>query len=202
MVISLDNLTSGTNKKSKIISKYNSSSPFYDNRYRKIQERKYQIILNNYDLNEKFILDLGCGTGLLFTYFINLKNEQKDNFYFYVAIDISWKMLLEFKSKLNKFKAKNKFLVLADIDNLPFRENMFNTIFSFTSFQNLPNINKGVKESIRVSRDNADFKFSILKKKLDLEMLVDFLKPLTKIENIIKRDNLEDIIILGKILKD
>ncbi|KKM77401.1 hypothetical protein LCGC14_1370450 [marine sediment metagenome] len=165
MVISLDNLTSGTNKKSKIISKYNSSSAFYDNRYRKIQERKYQIILNNYDLNEKFILDLGCGTGLLFTYFINLKNEQKDNFYFYVAIDISWKMLLEFKSKLNKFKAKNKLsLVLSDIENLPFRANIFYSVFSLTSFQNLPNINKGVKESIRVSRDNANFKFSILKK--------------------------------------
>ncbi len=202
MVISLDNLTSGTNKKSKIISKYNSSSAFYDNRYRKIQERKYQIILNNYDLNEKLILDLGCGTGLLFTYFINLKNEQKDNFYFYVAIDISWKMLLEFKSKLNKFKAKNGFLVLADIDALPFRENMFNTIFSLTSFQNLPNINKGVKESIRVSRDDADFKFSILKKKLNLEMLLNFLKSLTEVEEIVKREDLEDIIILGKILKD
>lgn len=202
MVISLDNLTSGTNKKSKIISKYNSSSAFYDNRYRKIQERKYQIILNNYDLNEKLILDLGCGTGLLFTYFINLKNEQKDNFYFYVAIDISWKMLLIFKSKLNKFKAKNGFLVLADIDALPFRENMFNTIFSLTSFQNLPNINKGVKESIRVSRDDADFKFSILKKKLNLEMLLNFLKSLTEVEEIVKREDLEDIIILGKILKD
>lgn len=202
MVISLDNLTSRSNKKSKIISKYNSSSAFYDNRYRKIQERKYQIILNNYDLNEKLILDLGCGTGLLFTYFINLKNEQKDNFYFYVAIDISWNMLLEFKSKLKKFKAKKEFLVLADIDNLPFRENIFNTIFSLTSFQNLPNINKGVKESIRVSRDNADFKFSILKKKLDLEMLLNFLKSLTEVEEIVKRENLEDIIILGKILKD
>jgi len=33
-------------------------------------------------------------------------------------------------------------------------------------------------------------------------MLLDFLKPLTEVEKIVKREDLEDIIILGKILKD
>ena len=111
-------------------------------------------------------------------------------------------MLLEFKSKLHKLKDKNKLsLILADIENLPFREDIFYSIISLTSFQNLPNINRGAKESIRVCRKNADFTFSILKKSLDLERFIDFLKPVTKIEQVIKRDDLEDIIIRGKILE-
>ena len=192
-----------SNKKKKIIENYNLSAYFYDKRYKKIQEKKYNKVLNNYQLKEKKVLDVGCGTGLLIEFILNsgiYNGNLKCNF---VAIDISWNMLLEFKSKLFRLKDKtNISLMLSDIENLPFRDNIFNLIFSFTSFQNLPGTYEGIQELFRVALINSDLKFSILKKKLDLDALIDFLKPNVKDLEIISEEFLEDIIIQGIISKE
>ena len=190
-----------SNKKKEIIKKYNSSSSFYDSRYRQIQETKYHIILKNFDLTRKVILDLGCGTGLFIEYLSRRKLEQKKNLDYYVGLDISWNMLLEFRSKFEKLKGKNISLLLSDIENLPFRDNQFFSVLSLTSFQNLPDVKKGIKELLRVSRNRADFKFSILKKKINLKILVDFLKSFVVIDQVLNKENLEDVIIQGKIFK-
>lgn len=192
-----------SNKKKKIIENYNLSAYFYDKRYKEIQEKKYNKVLNNYQLKEKKVLDVGCGTGLLIEFILNsgiYNGNLKCNF---VAIDISWNMLLEFKSKLFRLKDKtNISLMLSDIENLPFRDNIFNLIFSFTSFQNLPGTYEGIQELFRVALINSDLKFSILKKKLDLDALIDFLKPNVKDLEIISEEFLEDIIIQGIISKE
>lgn len=190
-----------SNKKKEIIKKYNSSSSFYDSRYRQIQETKYHIILKNFDLTRKVILDLGCGTGLFIEYISRRKLEQKKNLDYYVGLDISWNMLLEFRSKFEKLKSKNISLLLSDIENLPFRDNQFFSVLSLTSFQNLPDVKKGIKELLRVSRNRADFKFSILKKKINLKILVDSLKSFVAIDQVLNKENLEDVIIQGKVFK-
>jgi len=191
-----------SNKKKRIINKYNSSAHFYDRRYEQIQSEKYKLVLNNQYLNGKMILDVGCGTGLLFEYISNLKKDENRVKYKYVAIDISWNMLLEFKSKIINYKPKNNLeLILGDIENLPFRENVFHTIFSLTSFQNLPNINRGIEESYRVCINYGDFNFSILSKKLNLDALLNLLKPLSKEIKTINKDELEDVIIQGNFMK-
>ena len=204
MVIILEEHSKNHDKKNRIIDKYNSSSFFYDKRYRAIQEEKYEIVLNNYIGNEKLILDMGCGTGLLFEHIIKLILEREVIRINYVALDISWNMLLEFKSKIFNLK-KRRFspnLILADIECLPFRENIFFSIFSLTSFQNLPHIHKGLHELFRVSKNKAEFKFSILKKNLELELLLEILRPNIKDLKVIKEENLEDIIVQGRLLKD
>lgn len=148
------------------------------------------------------ILDVGCGTGLLFEYISNLKKDENRVKYKYVAIDISWNMLLEFKSKIINYKPKNNLeLILGDIENLPFRENVFHTIFSLSSFQNLPNINRGIEESYRVCTNYGYFNFSILSKKLNLDVLLNLLKPLSKEIKTINKDELEDVIIQGNFMK-
>jgi ubiquinone/menaquinone biosynthesis C-methylase UbiE len=191
------------NKKKKIIEKYNSSSNFYDKRYKAIQEEKYEIALDNYKDNSNHLLDLGCGTGLLFEYFIKSKLEKKIMKNNYIGVDISWNMLLKFKSKRSKseYTEYSPNLILADIEYLPFRNNIFNSIFSFTSFQNLPDAKIGIKELLTVSKNNAYFKFSILKKKLELDSLLGILKANLKEVSIVQNQNLEDIIIQGRIYK-
>jgi len=202
LVLLLKEYTKNSNKKKRIIDEYNSSAHFYDRRYRQIQLEKYNLILKNYHLNGKIISDIGCGTGLLFQYISNLKKDEKRVKYKYVAIDISWNMLLEFKSKVVNYKTKNNLeLILGDIEYLPFRGNAFHSIFSLTSFQNLPYINRGIQESYRVCMNYGDFNFSILSKKLNLEVLLNLLKPLSREIKTINKDGLEDVIIQGKFMK-
>ncbi len=191
-------------KKEKIIRDYNETATFYDKRYKELQGEKYELLLKNFRANGKTILDLGCGTGLYFEYMMNsiLDNQKiKTN---YIAVDFSRNMLLEFKAKLIISKSLKKIpnLLLSDIEYLPFRDNTFNSIFSITSFQNLPKLEKGINESFRVSKNNADFGFSILKKKLNLHKLLKILK--SKITDLkpIENENVEDFVIKGRFIKD
>lgn len=191
-------------KKQKIISKYNLSYSFYDKRYKVIQFQKFQAISKGFELSEKIILDAGCGTGLLFEYLLNHFQHRKEFFYAYIGVDISWNMLIKFKSKLEKINKSKKpkiNLLLADLEYQPFREDSFNTIFSVTSLQNLPNIISGIKESFRVAKLMAEIKFSILKKKLDLNIISSFLKKKLKKLGVIKDEKIEDIIIQGNLFK-
>ena len=201
-------MTKNTEKKKKkqeIIKNYDLTSDFYDKRYVKIQHEKYNLVFQNFELTNKIILDAGCGTGLLFDYFLNFFECKFIVNYHYVAIDISNNMLKEFKSKLEQKVESirtNVNLILSDLENLPIRENIFDSIYSFTSFQNLPDIFKGLSESFRVIKDGADVYFSILKKKLNMEQVNLRLQTSLKNMKTINQEFLEDIIFMGKALKD
>ncbi len=193
-------ITEGSKKKQEIIKNYNDTSHFYDQRYSLIQEEKFEIILNNLELNEKKILDAGCGTGLLLDFINSLENYSDVNFH-YIGMDISLNMLKVFQSKLsNKNLLWKVNLILADIEFLPFRENMCDLTLSITAFQNLPSLTHGIRETLRVGKNNTDFRFSILKKKLKTKELEILLKPITTNLKLIQEEFLEDIIFIGKIL--
>lgn len=195
-------ITEGSKKKQEIIKNYNLTSHFYDQRYSQIQQEKFEIIFNNLELKDKKILDAGCGTGLLSEFINSLQSFSNVN-YHYIGMDITLNMLKEFQSKLlNKNSQWKVSLILADIEFLPFRENIFDLIFSITAFQNLPNLTRGIKETLRVIQDNGDFRFSILKKKLKIEQINSLLKPLITNLKLIQKEFLEDIILIGKVLKD
>lgn len=202
MVISLKKRRENPDKKKEIINKYNATSDYYERRYSEIQYKKYEIVLKDFILRDKVILDAGCGTGLLYDFIISSIEQTKTAYYSYIAIDISINMLKIFKSKnFNKDKKiRNKLnLVLSDLENLPIRGNIVNSVLSLTSLQNLPHINDGVKETLRVAKD--EIKISILKKKLDLNQLISVLKPRIYDLEIIDKETIEDVIIQGKKVK-
>ncbi|MFX0033474.1 MAG: class I SAM-dependent methyltransferase [Candidatus Hodarchaeota archaeon] len=192
-----------SNKKKKIMEKYDSTSDFYDNRYKKIQEEKYKILLSNFQMVNNIILDAGCGSGLFFDFILKQFKEDQIKFMNYIGIDISSKMLKRFVKKRKKSSEHLKLnLILADIENLPIRENKIDSIYSITSLQNLPNLKKGIIEIIKVSKHMANFYLSILKKTLNLESLVSFLEQNITNLRIIDMESIEDFIVQGNVIKN
>ena len=186
------------NKKREIIRKYDSTAHIYDDRYSKIQNDKFNLIIKEFSFEEKILLDAGCGTGLFYDYVLEHLKDDSDMRCNILGVDISWNMLKEFSLKLKKKEKLTKhqiYLVLSDLENLPFREDAFHAIFSLTSLQNLPNIINGVKESFRVTKNNGDVKLSILKKNLDLDVLLSYIKPKVSNLEITEKDDLEDVIL-------
>ena len=191
-------------KKEQIIEDYNLTSHFYDQRYAHIQYEKFAYLVSCSSLSNKIILDAGCGTGLLLDYIENAVNKSCINDFVFVAIDISWNMLQEFKIKLELDKSILKHidqLILADIENLPLREDSFHIIFSLTALQNLQFLKKGIMELHRVGKNDADLNLSILKKKLDFNELEQVLKSISRNIVITNKDELEDVIIKSLLLK-
>ena len=196
-------LNEESDKKKIIIEKYNSTSSFYDDRYRKIQNEKFELHFKKTDINCKTLLDAGCGTGLLFEYISSLKFNNLGRTLRYIGIDISGKMLKMFYNKTKRIKNKvNTNLILGDIENLPFRKDKFNLISSITSLQNLHDLKKGLKEIIRVGKENTALKLSILRKQLRSEEVITYLNSHTinlRIENL---EEVEDVFIHGSLIKD
>ena len=146
-----------------IARRYDSSAEIYDNRYKDIQEKKYQEIFSRVELSDnETILDAGCGTGT----FLGIINQAKDKNTHLVGIDISPEMI-----KIAHQKYPEIDFVVADSDKLPFRDNTFSKIFSVTHLQNLPEPKKSVKEMFRVARNKAKLAISILRKTWSLEKL-------------------------------
>ena len=191
----------GPAKKKKIIKDYNSTSSFYDKRYEKIQMQKFDLILKDFKGEYKTMIDAGCGTGLLFKFLVFEKEEKKA--FSYLGTDISWMMLKEFQRKLEKLQIKlNLNLILSDLEYLPLRSNIFNSIVSFTSLQNLGNLRLGLNELMRIAKNGAQFKMSVLKKNLNLKKFIKTIKTYIQNLEVKSINNIEDYLIQGTILKN
>ncbi|MEM7819368.1 MAG: methyltransferase domain-containing protein [Candidatus Aenigmatarchaeota archaeon] len=119
---------------------YEETAKNYDKRHnnpttkhmRKIDE----YIIKKY--SKGLVLDIGCGTGE----YVKLLNNG-------IGIDISYNMLRESKNK-----TKNP-LIKASAENLPFKDNLFDTILCMFTVLNLCDFEKSVNEMNRVLKKDG-----------------------------------------------
>ncbi len=156
----------GWKDKRKIMQSYDITSEMYDERYAEEQQRKYKKALANVKVADKMVLDVGCGSGLFF-------NKSADETGMSVGIDISHKLLLKAKERINAFQ--NAFIIQADADHLPFRDGFFGAVFSFTVLQNMPNLSETLSELKRVTKKHGRLVVTGLKKAFPLEKFLDVL---------------------------
>ena len=124
--------------------RYDVTASMYDMRYSEEQTAKIQAALADLRIGENAsVLDVGCGTGLLFNYLAHGHRRTV------VGVDISKKTLIE--AKVRTTHIANAHLLLGDADHLPFRENVYDHVFAFTLIQNMPNRVKSLKEFRRVA---------------------------------------------------
>ncbi|MBS7655600.1 class I SAM-dependent methyltransferase [Candidatus Bathyarchaeota archaeon] len=150
-------------RKLKVIRKYNCEAEVYDELHFEEQFKKYSLMKGFVALRESDVcLDCGCGTGLLIT---QLLNKPK----LIVGVDFSIGML---KKAKEKFKGESKVeLVLADVNFLPFINEVFDNVFSFTVIEGKINGVKALKEIHRVAKRDSLVILSILKEALNISKL-------------------------------
>jgi len=148
------------NKKRDTMQYYNLTAKSYDELYADEQRAKIETALKRVRIDENsLILDCGCGTGLLFEY-------VADKAKIVVGLDISRGLLEKAKKRAKNFD--NVCLVLADADNQPFKDSVFDGVFAVTMLQNMPNPEKTLAELERVAGENAFLVVTGLKRKFSL----------------------------------
>jgi len=156
------------NEKRRTMRHYDHQAKVYDAQYLEEQNAKIEDALNSMELgSNELVLDLGCGTGFLFQH---MDKTTK----LLVGLDTSSKVLREAKKHTKTLS--NTVLIRADVDNTPFLNHIFDRIFAITLLQNMPDPMRTISEMKRVSKPEAVFVVTGLKKKFTAESFVDLLK--------------------------
>ena len=107
------------------------------------------------------VLDLGCGTGVLF----DLLRRQTGQEGSVTGVDLSIKMAM--KAHRN-FPFANVNVVSTDVSELPFSDNSFDMAVAFASFPHFSDQGKAIEEIHRVLRSSALLHIVHLKSSLEL----------------------------------
>jgi ubiquinone/menaquinone biosynthesis C-methylase UbiE len=123
---------------------------WYNNKHKIFKEKTwrpyeaYPIFLNYLKAEEgKKLLDIGCGTGYL------LKAAEEKGLIVY-GIDIS-----EEAVNIAKEIAKKSIITVNEAENLKFKDNLFDYITCLGSLEHFIDIEKAIKEILRVSKNDA-----------------------------------------------
>jgi ubiquinone/menaquinone biosynthesis C-methylase UbiE len=155
-------------KKRQILRRYNQSAAVYDAQYYDEQETKIKAALANITpTKQDFILDVGCGTALLFPH---LAEKTK----FLVGIDVSRGILDKAKTRVKI--CQNSAIVLADSDFLPLRKAIFHAAFAITMLQNTPQPLRTLEEMKRVTKKQATIVVTGLRKSFSRREFKQMLK--------------------------
>lgn len=171
-------------KKLSAMKHYDAVAKIYDLQYGQEQRLKIEFSLGNLNLkSESLILDVGCGTGLLFDYVLGNV---------IVGVDVSKGILRIAKEKIKG--RENVFLVQADADYLPFQDGIFGVIFAITLLQNMPSPIETLEEISRVAKKDAVIVVTGLKKKFGFKDFEKLLSRLFLLEKLWDRCELHDYV--------
>ncbi|MEM3596915.1 MAG: class I SAM-dependent methyltransferase [Candidatus Bathyarchaeia archaeon] len=170
-------------KKREIMQCYDVTAHLYDTRYAGEQKQKIEAALEEIKIKKLCsVLDVGCGTGILFNYFASKAKSI-------VGLDISRRTLQEAKKRANNIG--NTHLVLADADNMPLRENLFDYVFGITILQNMPEPAKTLMEIRRVAKRKAKIIVTGMKKAFTREQFQKLLSEANLKSIAFKTENLK-----------
>jgi ubiquinone/menaquinone biosynthesis C-methylase UbiE len=155
------------NKKRKAMRHYDHLAHVYDAQYSEEQKAKIEAALNNTKLGQnEHVLDVGCGTGLLFQH---VAKSAK----LVVGIDVSSKILREAKKRTEQLL--NTAVIRADADYTPFQNQTFDQVFAITLLQNMPKPAETLEEIERVGKPQSTIVVTGLKKKFTKERFIQLL---------------------------
>lgn len=160
---------------------YNNTADIYNDRYLGEQNAKIKTVLRHIELKKQgFVIDLGCGTGLLLP---KIQRSAKE----IVGLDISRAMLR--KIELKKKRAANIHLILADADQTPLRRSCFDTLFAITLLQNMPNPLNTILEMQRITKAKGSIVVTGLKKWHSKQLFKGLLKSAGMKVDLLKIDD-------------
>jgi len=145
--------------------RYDLTANIYDMRYAEEQEAKYKTALYSMAV-EGIVLDVGCGTGLLFS---RIAAEAEN----VVGVDVSKGLLFQARKRAGDWRKVD--LVQADADHLPFPSDCFNAVFAFTLLQNMPKPAETLKEIERAAKQGAYVAVTGLKKIFSMDAFLGLL---------------------------
>jgi len=155
-------------KKREVMRHYDQTAGGYDAQYAEEQNAKMEAALRNITLKKNnTVLDVGCGTGLLFSHIAD-KTQRL------IAIDISRNLLKQAKKRAKQHP--NIALIQADADHTPFKNQTFDTVFAITLLQNMPHPTATLRETERIAGPEAIIGLTTLKKKFTQQAITDLLK--------------------------
>lgn len=127
---------------------YDSIAEGYDELHRKEQLDKIKIMLKNFNVSRKKVLDVGCGTAT-YSYL----------FYDYTGIDNSKGMLKNSKANV----------IFGEAEKLPFEDKSFDIVISLSAVHNFKDYKKAIDEMKRVAKEMVIV--TLLKKSKNFESI-------------------------------
>ena len=181
-------------KKRKVLHHYDRLARIYDSLYRREQDAKIKSILKVLTARCKdLVLDAGCGTGLL----INHLARRVGHF---VGVDLSMESLKVFMERSYRLGIKRSVsLIQADVDNLPFRDNVFDKVIALTLLQNVPEPLDTLQEIIRVSKSDSEVAVTGLKKHFDEKSFNNLIGKIGEEHIFVNSSELHDHIAIVKV---
>lgn len=109
-------------------------------------------IVSNYDIKpESRVLELGCGTGIIWKNYLHLLDNGSQM----ILSDFSEGMLNEAKENLGE--QPNIEYQVIDIQDIPYEDNAFDVIIANMMLYHVPDLKKGLSEVARVLKEDGTF---------------------------------------------